>query len=344
LQACFEQILLIAAESGLLKVGRVSIDGTKVKANASKHHAFSYGHATKLERRIKREVQRLMRMAEKADGSERPDGLDIPAELVRREDRLKAIEQAKARIREREGQRIAAERAEYERKMKARHEREQETGKKTSGPEPKPPSGAIDPKAQINLTDEESRIMPSSNGMTQAYNAQAVVDCSSQLVLSAEVSQRPTDRTLLADAVAACQALPQELGTVNELLADAGYCSAENVVLCEAAGITPFISFGREAHAGGLDRFRKPKELADDASPIDRARHRLKTPEGRAAYGQRKATVEPVFGIIKQTLGFRQFLLRGVEKARGEWKLVNAARNIKRMQSLQTREMTAWAW
>jgi transposase len=344
LEACFEQILLIAAESGLLKVGRVSIDGTKVKANASKHHALSYSHATKLERRIKREVQRLMRMAEKADSSERPDVLDIPAELARREDRLKAIEEAKKRIREREEQRLAAERSEYERKMKVRREREEETGKKTGGRKPKPPSHTIDPKAQINLTDEQSRIMPSSSGMMQAYNAQAVVDCQSQLVLSAEVSQRPTDCTLLADAVTACQALPHELGAVKELLADAGYCSKENVMLCEAASITPFISFGREAHAGGLQRFRKPKELADNATPVDRARHRLKTPEGRAIYGQRKATVEPVFGIVKQTLGFRQFLLRGINKVRGEWKLVNAARNIKRMERLQTRRMTAWAW
>jgi transposase len=344
LQAYFEQILLIAAESGLLKVGRVSIDGTKVKANASKHHALSYGHATKLERRIKREVQRLMRMAEKADASERPDGLDLPAELARREDRLKSIDAAKARIRKREEQRIAAERAEYERKMKARSEREQETGKKPKGPRPKPPSRAHDPRAQINLTDEESRIMPSADGVVQAYNAQAVVDCQSQLVLSAELSQRPTDRRLLADAVAACQALPHELGIVTELLADAGYSSEGNVMLCEAAGITPFISFGRESHAGGLARFRTPQELPGGASPIDRARHRLTTPAGRAAYGQRKATVEPVFGTIKQTLGFRQFLLRGVEKARGEWKLVNAARNIKRMMRLQARGTTAWAW
>lgn len=343
-QACFEQILLIAAESGLLKVGRVSIDGTKVKANASKHHALSYGHATKLERRIKNEVQRLMRMAQKADSRERPDGLDIPAELARREDRLKAIDEAKARIREREEQRIAAERAEYERKMNARRERENETGKKTKGRRPKPPSRALDPKAQINLTDEESRIMPSAEGMVQAYNAQAVVDCASQLVLSAEVSQRPTDRTLLADAVAACQALPQELGVVGELLADAGYFSEGNVVLCEAARITPFISFGRESHAGGLARFCMPKDLPDDASPVDRARHRLTTPAGRATYGQRKATAEPVFGTIKQALGFRQFLLRGVEKARGEWKLINAARNIKRMERLRAPGMTAWAW
>lgn len=344
LQGYFEQILLIAAESGLLKVGRVSLDGTKVKANASKHHALSYAHATKLERRIKNEVRRLMRMAEKADRNERPDGLDIPAELTRREDRLRAIEEAKARIREREMQRIAVAQAGYERKLDARRAREQETGKKIGGSKPKPPSRSIDPKAQINLTDEESRIMPSSDGMMQAYNAQAVVDCQSQLVLSAEVSQRPTDRTLLANAVAACQALPQELGVVNELLADAGYCSEENVLLCEAAGITPFISFGRETHVGGLERFRRPKELAENASPVDRARHRLKTPEGRAVYGQRKATAEPVFGMIKQALGFRQFFLRGVEKVRGEWQLVNAALNIKRMQRMGARGMKAWAW
>jgi len=338
------QVLRLCQEAGLVKLGHVAIDGTKVKANASKHHALSYGHATKLERRIKNEVRRLMRMAEKADAAGRPDGLDIPAELARREDRLKAIDEAKVRIREREAQRVAAERAEYERKLEARRQREEETGKKIGGSKPKPPSRALDPKAQINLTDEESRIMPSPDGMIQAYNAQAAVDCQSRLILNAEVSQRPTDRALLVDAVAVCQALPPELGVVTELLADAGYCSEENVLICETAGIVPFISFGREAHAGGLDRFRKPSELADDASPVERARHRLKTPEGRKVYSQRKATVEPVIGIVKQALGFRQFLLRGVDKARGEWKLVTAACNLKRMERLQTRGRTAWAF
>jgi transposase len=162
LQSFFEQILLIAGESGLLKVGRVSVDGTKIKANASKHHALSYGHATKLERRIKREVEQLMRLAEEADAADVPDGLDIPAELARREERLRVIDEAKERIRKREQERLAAEQATYKKKLDERDQRERETGKKTGGPKPKPPSRGIDPKAQINLTDEESRIMPSS--------------------------------------------------------------------------------------------------------------------------------------------------------------------------------------
>jgi transposase len=167
LEALFAQVLLIAGESGLLKVGRVSVDGTKIRANASKHHALSYGHATKLERRIKAEVTRLMRRAEQADSSDKADGIDIPAELARREERLRAIDEAKARIREREQERIAAEERVYQQRMADREARERETGKKPGGRPPKPPSRGIDPMAQINLTDEESRIMPSSDSMIQ---------------------------------------------------------------------------------------------------------------------------------------------------------------------------------
>lgn len=333
-KAYFKQILLIAAESGMLKVGRVSIDGTKVKANASKHHALSYAHAAKLERRIKNEIERLIRMAEKADIGDVPDGMDIPAELARRETRMQAIVEAKERIRIREQERIAAEQAAYEQKMAERAARERENGKKYGGSKPKPPSRAMNPNAQINLTDDESRIMPTGDGFVQAYNAQGAVDCGSLLLVDVDVSQCPTDRTLLESAVTHLMDLPEQLGTVNELLADAGYFSAANVAVCERHQITPYISVRRESHAGGLRRFREPPRLHDGATASERMRHRLQTKDGRAIYGQRKATIEPRFGNIKSVHGFRQFSLRGHEKVAGEWQIMGSAYNLKRMHTI----------
>jgi transposase len=334
LEALFAQVLLIASESGLLKVGRVSVDGTKIRANASKHHALSYGHATKLERRIKAEVTRLMRRAEQADSSDETDGLDIPAELARREERLRAIDEAKGRIREREQGRIAAEERAHQQRMAEREARERETGKKTGGKPPKPPSRGIDPAAQINLTDEESRVMPSSDGMIQAYNAQATVDCASRLLVDSDVSQRPTDVTLLAATITALGQLDTKIGTVTDILADAGYFSAANLSLCVGAAIVPYIPNRRERHAGGLQRFQEPPALRPKASLVDTTRHRLRTRSGRNIYGIRKSTIEPVFGVIKHILGFRQFLLRGIRKVQGEWKLVTTAYNLKRLHKL----------
>ena len=271
---------------------------------------------------IKREVERLLQLAEKADGTVVPDGLDIPAELARRTERLRLIDEAKARIKAREEERIATEDAAYRQKMAEREQRERESGKKSSGPKPKPPSRAIDPKAQINLTDDESRIMPSKDGMVQAYNAQATVDCESRLLVATDVSQKPTDRTLLTAAIEACTSLPDAVGSVKELLADAGYFSAANIAACEAANITPYIAAGRERHAGGLQRFYEPPPLKANASPVEAMRHRLRTKDGRKVYGERKATIETTFGIVKEALRFRQFLLRGHEKVQGEWGLV----------------------
>ena len=340
-KACFEQILLIAAESGMLKIGRVSIDGTKVKANASKHHALSYAHATKLERRIKSEIRRLLRMAEKADETDVRDGMDIPTELERREIRLQAIIEAKERIRAREQERIAAEQAAYDQKMTERAARERETGKRSGGRKTKRPSRAINPSAQINLTDDESRIMPSSEGFVQAYNAQGTVDCGSLLLVDVDVSQCPADRMLLESAITRLTALPQEIGTVTELLADAGYCSTSNIETCERHQITPYISIGREPHTGGLTRFREPPASREGASAKERMQHRLRTKDGRAIYGQRKMTIEPRFGNIKSVQGFRQFSLRGHENVSGEWQIVGAAYNLKRMHALTLKAVKA---
>ncbi len=334
LAALFAQVLLIASESGLLKVGRVSVDGTKIRANASKHHALSYGHATKLERRIKAEVTRLLRRAEQADSSDKSDGIDIPAELALREERLRVIDEAKTRIREREQERIAAEAHAHEQRMAEREARERETGRKPGGRPPKPPSRGIDPAAQINLTDEESRIMPSSDGMIQAYNAQATVDCNSRLLVDSDVSQRPTDKTLLAPTITTLSQLDAKLGTVTDILADAGYFSAANLALCAKAEMVPYIPNRRERHAGGLLRFQEPAALDPNASIVEATRHRLRTSSGRKIYGERKSTIEPAFGTIKQILGFRQFLLRGIRKVKAEWKIVTTAYNLKKMHKL----------
>jgi hypothetical protein len=207
-------------------------------------------------------------------------------------------------------------------------------GKKTGGKPPKPPSRGIDPAAQINLTDEESRVMPSSDGMIQAYNAQATVDCASRLLVDSDVSQRPTDVTLLAATIAALGQLDTKIGTVTDILADAGYFSAANLSLCVGAAIVPYIPNRRERHAGGLQRFQEPPALRPKASLVDTTRHRLRTRRGRKIYGIRKSTIEPVFGVIKHILGFRQFLLRGIRKVQGEWKLVTTAYNLKRLHKL----------
>lgn len=342
LKELFEQILLIAAESGLLKVGRVSLDGTKIKANASKHHALSHEYAKKLKIRLKREVAQLMRLAAKADKDDLPDGLDIPKELARREARLARIDEAQAAIRAREQERIGTEQSAHRAKMATRRERERKRGKAFRRPAPKAPSRQIRPQAQVNLTDDESRIMPSSEGFVQAYNAQAGVDTESRLIVGSFVSQAPTDRTLLEPMIEALGALPLQTGLVSEVLADAGYFSAANVTRCVATGLTPYIATGRDKHYEGLSRFAEPPDLLPDADAVDQMQHRLKTQAGRKVYGQRKSTVEPTFGIIKSVLGFRQFLLRGHDKVDAEWRLVCMGFNVKRMHTLSAQKNVKW--
>jgi hypothetical protein len=199
----------------------------------------------------------------------------------------------------------------------------------------------MNPKAQVNLTDDESRIMPSGDGFVQAYNAQGSIDCDSRLLIDTDVSQCATDRTLLEPAVARLRALSQELGSADELLADAGYYSANNVLACERQGMTPYISAGRERHAGGLDRFREAPPLPTGATVQEQMKHRLRTKVGRAIYGQRKSTIEPAIGVVKSVMGFRQFSLRGYGNVRDEWHLVGAAYNLKRMHTLMVKAVKA---
>ncbi len=333
----FVQILLIAQQVGCLKLGKVSLDGTKIKANASKHRALSWKHACKLEAQFKAEVQDLLRQAEEADCSEIPDGLDIPAELARREDRLNAIASAKAEIEQRAAQRHAEEQADYEKKLAKCKANEQETGKKSRGKQAKPPEPGPRHKDQVNLTDEESRIMPvSGGGFDQCYNAQASVDIETMLIVGQHLSQNTNDKQELKPVLDSLTILPESLGTVDGLLGDAGYISEANVEYCLEEEILPFISAHRDGHNQGLkERFAEPEALPEGADAVTQMKHRLKTQAGRAIYAKRKCTVEPVFGIMKSVMGFRQFLLCGVESVCSEWTLVCLAWNLKRLHILR---------
>jgi transposase len=336
IEALFVQVLGVAREMGVLKLGTVALDGTKIHANASRHSALSYEHASKIEAQLKAEVADLLGKAEAADQADVPDGMSIPEERARRAMRLAEIARAKAVIEARAKERHARERAEYEAKMAAREAKAKQIGKKSGGREPQPPAEGPQPADQVNLTDEESRIMPvAGGGFEQCYNAQAVVTADSLLVVAADVVQAPNDKQQLQPMLGKIAELPDALGVVGELLADNGYYSEANVNACAAAGIEPVIAMGREAHHPSLaERFADDPAPLKDPTPLDAMRHRLQTKAGKKRYALRKQTPEPVFGIIKSVMGFRQFLLRGLEKVRGEWKLVTMAWNMKRMFAL----------
>jgi transposase len=333
IEALFVQVLCIARQMKVLKLGTIALDGTKIHANASRHSALSYGHAQKIEAQLQAEVKELLARAEAADQAPLPEGLNIPEELTRREERLAAIRQAKAQIAARAAERDAQEKADFDAKIKAREEKAARTGKKPGGNPPAPPSGGVRPTDQVNLTDPDSRIMPAAGkGFEQSYNAQAAVDTASMLVVAIDLAQVATDKQQVEPMLEALGGLPEELGHIEHLLADNGFFSAANVKHCEQVKIEPLLAAGRDGHHWHWrDRFTEPTPLVEPASSVDRMKHRLKTVQGRKLYGLRKQTVEPVFGIIKSVMGFRQFLLRSLAAARGEWSLVTMAWNIKRM-------------
>jgi len=336
LRELFVQILQIAHQLNVLKLGSVSLDGSKVKANASKHKALSYDYAGRLEAQIKGEVAELLRKAEAADRADIPDGMSIPEELERREKRLAGIAAAKAEIEKRAAERHAREQAVYEKKVAERARKEQDTGKKPRGKQPKPPQGGPSAKDQVNLTDEESRIMPvSGGGFEQAFNAQAGVDTASKLIVTAHITQQANDKLELVPTLQMLTALPKGLGTVTELIADSGYFSETNVTACEGKEITPYIAIDRQEHNQSVwERFKEPEPLPDNADSVTKMKHRLQTSAGKKVYAQRKITSEPVFGIIKAVMGFRSFMLRGFETVQGEWDLVCMAYNIKKLHAL----------
>ena len=320
IEGLFVKVLLLAREMGVLNLGTVALDGTKIHANASRHSALSYEHAGKLEAQLKAEVAVLLAKAEAADSADVPDGMSIPEELERREERLKKLAEARTKIAAREA------------KAKA-------SGKKPGGKPPAPPAAGPGPTDQINLTDEASRIMPvAGGGFEQCYNAQALVTADSLLVVAGDVVQAANDKQQLEPMLGKLAALPADLGRPETILGDNGYFSAANVTACAAAGIEPLLALGRASHHPSLDqRFAPAPPAPQNPTPLEAMAHRLATPEGKKLYGRRKHTPEPVFGIIKSVLGFRQFLLRGLDKVRGEWSLVTMAWNMKRMFALTTR-------
>ena len=342
LEGLFKQLLELASELGTLRLGTVSLDGSKLQGNASKHKAMSWGYANKLERQIEGEVQQLLKLAEAADQAGPQDGeqtqqeLDIPEELERREQRLAAIQEAKEKIKERAQERHERERAEYEEKMKRRQEREAATGKKMGGRPPKEPEAGPKEKDQVNFTDEESRIMPGAGGeFVQGYNVQAAVDHESHMVVGQHVSQATNDKQEVEPALNELGKLEDTLGKPEALVADAGYHSKENVEKCVEQDIDPYIAGSRERHNQPLEeRMKAPSPCPADADAVTAMQHRMQTAEGKAIYGKRKATVETVFGVIKEVLGFRRFHLRGLRGAEGEWSLVCMAWNLKRLHVL----------
>lgn len=333
----FLRVLVIASEMGVARLGSVAVDGTKIKANASKHSALSWAHAEKIEAQLKQEIDMLLALADKADNVPRPDGFDLPAEIALRTDRLAGIATAKAKIEARAAERHARELAAYAEKLAERETKAAQTGKKVGGKPPKEPVPGPLPGDQVNLTDEESRIMPmSGGGFDQCYNAQAGVDTTSMLIMAAYVTQATNDKKEVEPMIKELAALPECLGQVDTFLADTGYCSAANVALCHIAEMEPLIAVQRERHHPDcMERFTEPAALPKDATPVQKMAHRLKTIAGRKLYALRKQIVEPVFGIIKSVMGFRRFSMRGLESANNEWNLVCLAWNVKHLAKLR---------
>jgi len=314
LQGLFEQVLAMALESGAMKLGRVSLDGTKMKANASKHKAMSYGRMKEKQQQLKEEVQQLLAQAEAADAEEDElhgrdrRGDELPEELRRRESRLAKIKQAKKVLEQRARDKAAAE-------------GKSEAEIKQAKPED---------KDQYNFTDPESRIMPGADGIVQGFNAQAAVEPTMQLIVGQKVTQASNDKQQLTPMV---ETIEQQAGQRPQaILADNGYCSDKNLEYLESAGrpeqkIEGYIATGKSKH-GEHRQPCKPGPLPKGATRVDRMKRKLQTKVGKAVYAARKCVVEPVFGQIKQARGFRQFLLRGLKKVQGEWALVCMTHNI----------------
>jgi len=333
----FVQILLLAQTAGVLKLGNISLDGSKIHADASKSKAVSYKRLLEIEARLRTEVGELFELGERADQGELPlpEGLDLAHELAIRQERLANLAQAKAVLEERARERHAAEQAEYETKMREREERARKKRRKPRGRPPKPPQPGPRDKDQYNFTDPDSRIMKNSrdDGFDQHYNAQAAVDQESLLIVATALSNHPNDKQ---EAEPTLEALPPQLGQPPAGALDNGYWSEANLEAFEARGIEPYIATGRQAHHRSWQTFfaEAPLPPPEDASPVVKMAYKLQTEVGKAIYRLRKCTVEPVIGIIKEVLGFRQFSLRGLATAAGEWCLVCLAFNLKRLHVL----------
>jgi len=336
LSGLFTQALLLCSEAGLVKLGHVAIDGTKIKANASKHKAMSYKRMNETEARLKQEIDALLATAEKTDAEEVAQhgkdrhGDELPVELQRRESRLRKIGEAKGALEQEAKEKAAQQCAETEQKLAEREEDEQRTGKKKRGRKPEAPDpeqAKPDDTAQRNFTDPESRIMPdgaNKGSFVQGYNAQIAVDSVSQVIVAAEVTQETNDKMqlipMIAQIVTNLEQKPQKVS------ADTGYFSKANVTDESVKDVDLYVATGRDKHDGAVETIGDPSP--PDASPKEAMRHKLRTAAGRAVYKMRKAIVEPVFGQIKEQRGFRRFRLRGKQNVRREWRLVCAVSNL----------------
>lgn len=316
----FKQVVQIAKASGMIGLGRVAIDGTKIKANASRHKAMSYDRMKKEERRLKQEIEELLKRADQVDKAEDAEfgeevrGDELPEELRRRETRLQKIREAKTRLEQRQ---------EDKDRQEGRHVDEEGKTRARNGQAVKRKFGEPPEKAQDNFTDPESRIMKAGNGFEQCYNAQAAVDEKEQFVIAADVTNCAADNEQLHPMINATHTNLD--ATAEQFLADAGYRSEENLKKAEIDHINLLVAIGREGQT--------ELTISEDKQATLRMKAKLSTEQGASDYGRRKAIVEPVFGWIKHATGFRQFSFRGVEKVKAEWHLVCLALNLKRMSS-----------
>ena len=340
LQHAFAQVLELAARCGVLQVGgvTVAIDGTKILANASKHAAVSYAHAGQTMQTLELEIAALLAKAEQADATPLQDGLTIPAEVQRRQERKAQLARARAEMEARAYARYQAEHAEHTAKLAAR-EAVRATGKKPRGREPTAPDPTPGATDQVNFTDEESRIMKTKDGFQQSYNAQAGVETTSRLIVGARVSQAPNDKKELLPNLAAVQrhVSPATVLIDSGFVSEAAVTAAERVASGQPTGLTVLAALQREPHGRTVAQLEKRADppAPDAGAPFaERMRHRTATTAGRALYQLRQQTVEPVFGIIKAVLGFRRFSLRGLAKVSLEWDLVTLAYNLKRLHRL----------
>lgn len=328
----FVQVVQLAREAGLVKLGRIAVDGSKIKANASKHKAMSYERMCAAEKNLTEEIHGLIDRAKAVDAEEEryygnEDGYSLPDALAHREHRLATIQAAKARLEERARQRAEAEKERREAEARAREEQGEKPKRYKKEPDPTPK-----PKEQENFTDPESRVMRdgATKGFVQAYNTQIAVDDAHQIIVATDLDNQACDQGHLAPMI---DAVKENTGTYpNEALADAGYKSEETFEALEDHPDHPteaYVACGREAYDPRIPCPTEP--LPEDATATQRMERKLLTPNGRNIYRKRKSIVEPVFGWIKNILGFRQLSLRGQANARGEWHLVCAALNLRRM-------------
>jgi transposase len=336
LKELFVQILLIAQEMDYLQVGNVSLDGTKIHADASKSKAVSYKRLLAIDAYLQAEVNELFVLAKAADGGQLPAEMNIQDEIERRQQQLARLAEAKKVLEARAQARYEAEQAEYEAKMQARAEKVAKTGRKPSGQPPKPPIAGPGDKDQYNFTDPESRIMKNANnsGFDQHYNTQVVVEHDSRLIVGNWLCNQPNDKQA---ALPTIDTVPLELGQPDTANLDTGYFSEKNIAGLKARGIDPYIATGRSPHHQGWQGhfLDNPDPPSHDATVKEHMAYKLRTDIGNAIYRLRKSTVEPVIGIIKKVLAFRQFSLRGLVAAGGEWTLVCLAYNLKRLHILQ---------